>query len=223
VEKEKQENLPESGKKMFLETSELVGAADIGLGGKYQIYLYINGYKLAADALVDAGLNGQPADLDHYVYSVIFNYRQFLELSMKSIYLFYSSDTVEVKKQNITKVSHNLEKTWGLIEPLLNVIYTTPEEIAVMQAAKDYVIEFHNYDNNSFNFRYPFTKALITTLPSEKRIDVANLKERMEELYLFFGQSDGGLLEDQESKSGNIEAFKKEEFDKFIGDIDWLY
>lgn len=37
-----------------------------------------------------------------------------------------------------------------------------------------------------------------------------------------FGQSDGRLLEDQELKAENIEAFKKEQSDKFIGDIDWL-
>lgn len=93
-----------------METVVFEGSADIGLGVTFQIYNYINGYKLSADALVNAGINGQLYDLERYVYSIIYNYK-FLELSMKGIYLFYSNDIVEIKTQNITRVSHDLEKT----------------------------------------------------------------------------------------------------------------
>lgn len=187
---EKQENLPKNGKKLFLETFAFHDSADIRLGGTFQIYNYIDGYKLSADALVAAGINGQPYDLERYVYSIIYNYKQFLELSMKAIYLFYSNDSVEIKIQNINRVSSDLEKTWELIEPQLNLIYTTSEEVTIMQTAKEYVMEFHNLDNNSYNFRYPFTKALITKLELSYKIDVVNLKERMEELYEFLRLSD---------------------------------
>jgi hypothetical protein len=122
------------GKKLFKETNEVYGSADIVLGDTFQIYRYINGYKLSADALINAGINGHLEDLNDYVYPIIFNYKQFLELSMKTIYLFYSSHNIEIKKQNINRVSHNLEKNWELIEPLLNLIYKTSEEVSVMHA-----------------------------------------------------------------------------------------
>ena len=213
-------NLPESGKRLFLETFEFHGSADIRLGGTFQIYNYINGYKLSADALVDAGLNGQPYDLERYVYSIIYNYKQFLELSMKAIYLFYSDDTVEIKTQNIARVSHNLEKTWELIEPLLNHIYTTPDEVSVMHAAKEYVLEFHNLDNDSYNFRYPFTKALITKLDLSYKIDVVNLKERMEELYQFLRLSDFLLEDNLNFTLAENQKFKEGQFLNVFKDIE---
>ena len=109
---------------------------------------------------------------------------------MKLIYLFYSSDTIEVKKENIDRVNYNLEKSWELIEPLFNLIYKTPKEVSIMHAAKNYIIELQNFDNTLYNFKFPFTKAIITNPVSENRIDVVNLKERIEELYHFFVHSD---------------------------------
>lgn len=203
---DKQINLHKKGKRLFLETSEFYGSADIGLGDPFQIYQYINGYKLSADALVNAGINIHQDNLNHYIYSIILNYKQFLELSMKIIYLFYSSDTAEIKTQNITRVGYHLEKTWELIEPQLNLIYTTSEKITVMHTAKRYIKEFQHFDDQSYNFLFPFTEALITPSSSEKRIDVINLKGRVEELSLFFKFSELELEKYLESEAWeNIE------------------
>lgn len=199
----KQDKLPENGKKLFLQTSEFYGSANLGLGDIFQIYTYITGYKLSADTLVDAFINGHLTNFDNYIYSIIYNYKQFIDLSMKTIYYLFSNETLEVIEQNINRVNQNLKLTWDLIEPLLNQIYTTPEDFAVMNAAKEYIIEFHSFNERALDFIYPFTTDIITS-STEKRIDVINLKERIEELYQFFKQSDWALVEYLESK--NCEA-----------------
>lgn len=180
---EKYDILPEKGNKLFLETSEFYDSTEIGLGGSSQIYCYINSYKFSADALVNTGINSGLVALNNYVYLIIYNYKQFIELTMKSIYLFYSSDNVKIKKQNRVRVNHNLEKTWKLIEPLLNLVYTSPKDVSVMNAAKEYFIEFQNFNDNSFNFNYPFTADLITY--SEKRKDIVNLKKEWKNFKCF--------------------------------------
>lgn len=197
----KQEKLPENGKKLFLQTSELYVSADLGLGDMFQIYTYITGYKLSADTLVDAFINGHLTNFDNYIYSIIYNYKQFVELSMKTIYYLHANETLESIEKNITRVNQNLELAWDLIEPLLNQIYTTPEDVAVMNAAKEYIIEFQNFNEKSFDFIYPFTIDIFTSSSIVKRIDVINLKERIEELYQFFKQSDWTLVEYLESKN----------------------
>jgi hypothetical protein len=199
----KHEKMPKYGKKLFLRTSELCGSADLGLGEIFQIYTYITGYKLSGDTLVDAFIKGHIKNFDNYIYSVIYNYKQFLELSMKTIYYLHANETLESIEHNITRVNENLELTWDLIEPLLNQIYTSPEEVVVMKAAKEYIIEFQFFNERSFDFIYPFTIDIITSSQIEKRIDVINLKERIEELYQFFKQSDWALVDYLESKNSD--------------------
>ena len=45
----------------------------------------------------------------------------------------------------------------------------------------------------SFSFRYPITKKLDQIIKSEQRINLPNLRQRMDELYHFFSGADGKL------------------------------
>jgi nitrate reductase assembly molybdenum cofactor insertion protein NarJ len=189
-------SFPEKGKKLFeTESSRYYEFSHVGWGDmETQFTGYIMGYKDAADHLVDTALASKSIlILDTYIYPIIFLYRQFLELSIKSIYLKYSEDTIEKKIGTINDVSHNLHKAWNKILPILQEASETLEEKEMVEAVQDYVMQFHQFDQSSFTFRYPMDLQLNKNLNKEQRIDIKNLKLRMDELGHFFDAADAKL------------------------------
>lgn len=79
--------LPKQGERLFKGTSEYYHFSHFGWGLKSQFYGYIKGYISVSDAAVELAVTSKDiAKLDTYVFPIIFNYRQFLELSLKSLY-----------------------------------------------------------------------------------------------------------------------------------------
>lgn len=186
--------LPKKGEKLFKGTNNYYHFSHFGWGLKSQFYGYIKGYKSVSDAAVILAVNSKDiAKLDTYVFPIIFNYRQFLELSLKSLYLDYSDDEPKKRLETINKVSHNLIKIWNKVEPILLSTSDTIHHKELLDTVKSYVKQYHDMDEGSFNFRYPITKQLDPVFNKEERIDIVNLKQRMEELSNFFDGMDGAL------------------------------
>lgn len=195
---------PSKGEKLFdTESNSYYSFSHVGWGDvDTQFFGYIKGYKESADHLVDVALASKSiAILDTYVYPIIFLYRQFVELSIKSIYLLYSEDDIGTKIQSIDKVSHDLKESWKKMLPILSNACSTDEEKDMIQVVGDYILQFHAFDQSSFTFRYPIDKKLNRTIKGEQRIDIGNLKERMDELSNFFGGIDGLLDQIKEWKA----------------------
>lgn len=161
--------------------------SSMGLGVMY--YGYITGYKEAADTLVDYSLSsltkGQIGIADMYVFPICFMYRQFMELALKSIYVCFSSDDDTKKEKNINKVSHNLEKTWKIVRPIIEK-YSLEEEKKDIDVAEDYILQMHNYQKSSFEFRYPTEKNGKIIHEKWQYIDLVNLKDKMERFYNYY-------------------------------------
>lgn len=178
-------------KKLFVDTGNYNEWAHFGWGDiKEQFYGYMEGYKRSADILIyDAIQSKNIAVIDTVIYPVCFLYRQYLELVMKNILIYY---TEEDAVTGIKSGQHNLMKLWGLIEPYMK-IEASNGELMDISNAKSYIEQFDKMDRSSFTFRYPINKDLRGILPGEKRINLVNLKEGMEELYNFFSGVEGKL------------------------------
>ncbi|WP_404469404.1 hypothetical protein [Sutcliffiella horikoshii] len=193
---------PEKGKKLFTSTGNYLEFSHFGWGNiNSQFYGYIKGYKESADTLVNFALaSGSIAILDTYIFPILFLYRQFIELSIKSLYLEYSEEPIQEKIKSIKQASHNLAFMWNKLKPILIKASNSQDEKDMIKAVESYVLQYHSFDKSSFKFRYPIDKDYNPILEGEERIDIINLKERMTELEHFFSGADGKLDFLQESK-----------------------
>lgn len=202
--------LPKKGERLFTGTSNYYQFAHFGWGLKSQFYGYIKGYKSVSDAAVDLAVNSKDiAKLDTYVFPIIFNYRQFLELSLKSLYLDYSDDEPKTRLETIKKVSHDLMKMWDKVEPILLSTNDGTDHKKMIAIVKSYVKQYHDMDEGSFNFRYPITKQMTPVFKKEERIDLVNLKQRIGELSNFFDGMDGAL-DDLKQRKADWEEIQRE-------------
>lgn len=187
---------PKKGEKLFKETGSYYQHSHFAWGNwQTQFVGYTDGYKNSADELIELAISSQDIQkLDTFVYPICFLYRQYLELEMKGLYLKYSEDSADKKSKTIKDVNHSLLKIWNKIKLLLTE-NANETEFQSVDIVEEYITEFHNYDNSSFSFRYPIDKKLNLLFGSEKRLDLSNLKDRMNELQHFFDGCDGALSE----------------------------
>lgn len=192
---------PRLSAQLFVPTGEHYEHAHFAWGGFETTFAgYIMGYKASADTLVES-IVGTPdiRRLDTYIFPIMFLYRQYIELEMKSIYLQYSNDDHESKQQVIKEKGHNLLKIWHTIKPLMM------EEISANDAesvstVENYIQQFHQFDKTSTSFRYPVDRNLELIFDGEQRINYVNLKQCIDELESFFNGVDGHLSSVQEFK-----------------------
>lgn len=108
-----------------------------------------DGYKKAADLMVEAAGSCQ-LSRDALVFPIIFNYRQFLELSLKS-QLAAFGPTVGIEP-NWT--SHDLAKLWAEFSAMLDHFGTDdPDEVDPVIGT--IILEFDKIDPKSYSYRYP--------------------------------------------------------------------
>lgn len=159
---------------------------------EYQFDRYIYGYKESADLTISLALqSGENENLDTSIFPACFMYRQYLELSLKDIYLSNSPDSKEEKVKAIKDCQHNLRKIWSRVRNL--IVATYPKENPdALNAAESYVFQFSDEDVNSFSYRYPISKDL-ALVRSEKVINLKNLADRMDELSEFLSSVSAGM------------------------------
>lgn len=115
----------------------------------YRIEFYIQGYKKAADILVNHVLS-TGTDQDTLVYPIVFLYRHYLELLLKNIIENGAKllDTEEEPKKN-----HHLDDLWNIAKSIINKIWEGDEcdrEIEI----DHYIADFIEIDKSSQAFRY---------------------------------------------------------------------
>ncbi|MBU3206984.1 hypothetical protein KPL33_08330 [Clostridium algidicarnis] len=205
---------PQKGEKLVKETDNYYNFAHFGWGNvETQFYGYMEGYKEAADNLIEYATNSKDIKtLDTFIFPICFLYRQYLELAMKNIFLKYSGSSEEDKVKVIKNVSHNLNEMWKKMVLIISE-ETTNEEKEDIKIVRDYIKQFSDFDKSSFTFRYPINKELDLLFKEEKFLDLINLRERMNELYNFFEGCDGKL--------DSIRDFKYEMMSNYLSDMDY--
>ena len=179
---------PQKEAKLFIDSGNKYEFSHFGWEGSIEgkFYGYMKGYKESADYLIENAVSSKDISIiDTVIYPVCFLYRQYLELAMKIIYISYSGESKETKINTFKRINHGLIKIWNKIKPYLKEEAEKNEQDDI-NIVEEYIEQFHRLDISSFTFRYPITKDFNEVINNQKRINLPNLQERMDELCNFF-------------------------------------
>lgn len=135
-------------------------------------YLYAEGYKQAADYLVDRVIETDE-DQDTLVYPIVFLYRQYAELRLKQV----ARDASYLLGEPFTlKTTHRLDVLWRDAFSLLERVERGPLATEVL-AAEAVIKEFSQVDPTSMEFRYPEDTSGGPSLPAIRYINLRQLRD----------------------------------------------
>ena len=140
---------PKTGDAPFVPADDPYDNANIAEDGFSRLVLMTSGYKLAANTMVERSAADR-ADRDMLVFPIIFNYRHFLELSLK-YHLATYGPTVGVDANWNT---HDLATLWTNFLELLER-YGTKDPDEADPIVGEIVLEFAKIDPRSYSYRYP--------------------------------------------------------------------
>jgi len=172
------------GSQLFSESQHTEANAEIKANDEVsQFYDYIAGYREAADTIVkNAMIRGNQRHCDLSVFPICFLYRQYIELSLKDIYLYYSADSDDDKKTYIKNATHSLSHVWEhKVSPMLQSLVDCQLQRGV-DKLDAYIREFHNLDESSMLFRYPIDKNRKQYHTVSQKINIIGLMEKMNEI-----------------------------------------
>jgi hypothetical protein len=168
-------------------------------GGAYSApYAYILGYYSAAENLAQIAIENR--ELDTLFFPICFNYRHYMELSLKHLILNFEQFAVVLeelgyKGKTTESVADKAKKEHGLGK-LLNWLVVRFEKVTDEKLDNDLqelILEFHNIDPNGQIFRYPTLKGNSFSLPYQKLYDVENIRHKMQEINIHFSGMDSWL------------------------------
>ncbi|MFN3188772.1 MAG: hypothetical protein ACK42D_04510 [Candidatus Paceibacteria bacterium] len=135
--------------------------------------LYIVGYKEAGDALVQSVAN-RNGTADSLIFPIVFLYRQYIELRLKSL-LLEGSRLLDIAYEQ--KRGHQLSKLWPKVRSILAELW--PEGSKTGFVVFDCLIaQFEQVDPGSTTFRYPKDLYGNNSLKIDSpRVNLRNLKE----------------------------------------------
>lgn len=176
---------PRRGDQAFATSPTRGSNAEIALPVSSRAVMMITGYKRAADLMV-AQATRDRYDRDALVYPIIFNYRQFIELSLKYLIATYGPQV------NIAAnwTSHRLDELWKIFSGLLNA-YPSGDPEGTDPAVKAIIAEFAKVDPNSFSYRYPVDIKGNPIPIAFGELDVTALSDAMSALSSYFSGCDG--------------------------------
>ena len=178
---------PKAGDKLFTTASAWEGNAYIDRHGHGRLVMMMTGYKKGADLMVQRASDDR-SDRDALVFPIIFNYRQYLELSLKYVIATYGR-TVGVDPMWNT---HSLTALWVSFVSVLDG-YGAWEPAGADQVVGEIVAEFAKVDPRSFSYRYPVdTKGERLQLAHDE-IDLVTLADVMQAIDGYFSGCDGYL------------------------------
>jgi len=178
---------PRQGDRPFIQSMNWQDNAYIESQVRGRFVMMMTGYKKAADLMVEHAGTDQ-FDRSALVYPIIFNYRQFIELSLKYLIATYGH-TVDVKAIWNT---HDLGRLWNTFTAVLKG-YGCDDVGKIDPVVADIVAEFALVDPASFSYRYPVdTKGNPISIAHEK-VDLTVLADVMQAIDGYFTGCDGYL------------------------------
>lgn len=178
---------PRRGDAPFLSSEEGMDNATLASPKRMRLVLMLSGYKKAADLLVEHAMN-ERADRDVLVYTIVFNYRQFVELSLKYLISAYGP-AVGIPANWQT---HNLVSLWVSFESMLTA-YGTSDPDDADPIVKDVVSEFAKIDPGSYSYRYPVDQKGHAIPLTHSDLHLPTLRDVMEAVDNYFTGTDGYL------------------------------
>ena len=178
---------PAQDDKPFVVTDDPFDNANISDDGFARLILMRDGYKLGADLMVKAAAKDRPTR-DILVFPIIFNYRQFIELSLKYKLATFGPAVGIAPNWN----SHNLAKLWSKFLEILEHYGTAdPDEVDPVVGA--IILEFAKIDPGSDSYRYPVDQKGKPLPVAYSELHLPTLADVMDAVAGFFSGCDGYL------------------------------
>jgi hypothetical protein len=178
---------PAAGDMPFVADANPAANANIADDGFIRLVLMTDGYKRAADLMV-ARATDEPHDRDYLVCPIVFNYRQFIELSLKYTIATYGG-TVGIDPVWKT---HDLAKLWAIFAQLLDRYGTSDPDVADPIVA-EIISEFAKIDPGSYSYRYPVDTAGNPIPITYADLHLPTLADVMNGVAGYFNGTDGYL------------------------------
>lgn len=172
-----------------------------GILNHHSEFLIVEGYKTATVDLLNSLIQDDKIDwlkIDSKIYPIMFVFRHYLEMSMKSTLRFYNMLNDKTTYEQVGYIKeHSLEKLWKDLRPYLEKTFENYQEdlrsesISTLTAVEALLAEFDSLDKNSFGFRYAFAgvkkpeEDVKFSLPSFT-IDLNNLRQVILKCINFF-------------------------------------
>src|SRR6266851_7994478 len=116
---------------------------------------YADGYRKAADALVDK-IEGDAPD-DVFLLPIVFLYRHFVELKLKDLFIqLVSVCHISMYPNEIT--THKLLPLWTFVKGHLDCIREEMHDTEIVPALDKLIKELSDLDPDSMHFRYAVDK-----------------------------------------------------------------
>jgi len=186
------------GDKLFSKSLSASGAI-LHQFSNERLYHMTIGYKLAADTLIEHTYT-EAWKTQKLVYPIIFCYRHFLELTLKSMLEEYSSASVVTSNWS----HHKLEDLWKAFRGILKEVGAEDPKEHSIDAVEQCIAEFSKIDPVSETFRYPTNRRGSPLHISLEIIDLIQLRSTMEAIDNFFSVS-RSLLDDFKSAKSYYE------------------
>jgi len=160
-----------------------------------QFSYYLHGYREAADILIkNALISGNEQIKGELIFPICFLYRQYIELTLKDLYLYYSSDSEDKKNAFIKNSNHKLIDIWNdKIINLIKPVLVSKDEKKDFEIVNKYLNEFSEIDINSFVFRYPISKEGTLYHKKSRKINILALMKGMLFVEGFFAEISADL------------------------------
>lgn len=109
-----------------------------------------------AETVIDTGCHQ-----DTWVFPIVFNYRQFVELKLKEMVLLGAE---LVGSDDSYRNKHGLLLHWRIARPVLEEVELTGDR-GILDAVEQVITQFDQVDGGSFAFRYPVDRGGAPVLP----------------------------------------------------------
>jgi len=178
---------PAIGDVPFVEAADHFRNANIAASVERRLFLMTSGYKKGADIMVVHTLQDD-VDRDFLVCPIIFNYRHFLELSLKSMLATYGRH-VEV---NANWNTHSLDVLWVEFATMLERFGTDdPDEVDPI--VEEVIGQFAKIDPGSYSHRYPVDQRGQALPLALTDLHLPTLRDVMQAVANYFTGCDGYL------------------------------
>ncbi len=178
---------PTRGDRPFVVADDPLNNANIAENEFNRLVLMTEGYKEGAALMVERS-ESAGSTRDVLVFPIIFNYRQFLELSLKYQLATYGPP-VGVEPNWTT---HDLAVLWGAFLEMLER-YGTPDPDEADPIVGEIILEFSKIDPASYSYRYPVDRKGNPLPITYRDLHLPTLAEVMKAVAGYFSGCDGYL------------------------------
>ena len=178
---------PRNGDAPFTASEDNNKNAALAQDNHTRFVLMIDGYKKASDLMVEQSITAR-SDRDYLVFPILFNYRQYIELSLKFMLNTYGA-SVNIAPNWRT---HDLSFLWSEFATLLER-YGSPDPDDADDVIESIVAQFSKIDPRSFSHRYPVDTNGHQIPLAHEFLDLKALYDVMQGVDNYFNGCDGYL------------------------------